>query len=311
MAKFPLFLQENLALQKPAWQENNWQDKETDWGAEKAVDGRYTDRSAGGNQCTISAGGQTAEWGVDLGRVVSISYIKMYYRTDNKPGSFFDRFAGYFLYVSNSTLKNNGTSRLCFHDHQNVNGTPTDDQRINCSVYGRYVIYYNERRPDVTYPSYYSPDAYNELCEVEVYVNLALGRPAWLQHKWSFTRRIWGAEKAVDGQYTDRSAAGNQCTISGPGYQTAEWRVDLQDIVSISHIQIYYRTENTPGPNMIGSEPSSLWTSAAAMHVMMEYMVQIVTKPVDTALTELPVTMVTVIVYRGVHQGMRDLHVTV
>lgn len=75
--------------------------------------------------------------------------------------------AGFFLYVSNTTSKTDGY--LCFHEIQTVAGTPSEDQRINCSVHGRYVIYYNERRPDVDYPSYYSGFAYSELCEVEVY----------------------------------------------------------------------------------------------------------------------------------------------
>lgn len=75
--------------------------------------------------------------------------------------------AGFFLYVSNTTLKENGY--LCFHEIQTVAGTPAEDQTITCSVHGRYIIYYNERRQDVVYPSYYSQYAYNELCEVEVY----------------------------------------------------------------------------------------------------------------------------------------------
>uniref|UniRef100_A0A8W8NY57 Uncharacterized protein n=1 Tax=Magallana gigas TaxID=29159 RepID=A0A8W8NY57_MAGGI len=44
-----------------------------------------------------------------------------------------------------------------------------EDISINCSVSGRYVIYYNERRRNVKYPGFYSMYAYNELCEVEVY----------------------------------------------------------------------------------------------------------------------------------------------
>lgn len=75
--------------------------------------------------------------------------------------------AGFFLYVSNTTDKEDG--HLCFHEIQTVPGTPFEDQKINRSILGRYVIYYNERRPGVKYPSYYSHYAFNELCEVEVY----------------------------------------------------------------------------------------------------------------------------------------------
>ena len=84
-----------------------------------------------------------------------------------EPSTYSSRMAGFSLYVSNTTSKNNG--RLCFHETQKQNGTPLEDQRINCSVHGRYVIYYNERLPSVKYPSYYSPYAYYELCELEVY----------------------------------------------------------------------------------------------------------------------------------------------
>ncbi|XP_061191096.1 multiple epidermal growth factor-like domains protein 10 [Saccostrea echinata] len=160
----------NLALRSSAWQQNNFPGKEKDWGADKAVDGKYTDRSAGGNQCTQSADGkQTATLRVDLQRVVSISHINIYYRTDNvpSPGAYYGRFAGFFLYVSNTTVKDDGY--LCFHEIQTVVGTPTENQTISCPVHGRYVIYYNERRRGVTYPSYFSKYAYNELCELEVY----------------------------------------------------------------------------------------------------------------------------------------------
>ncbi|XP_061171007.1 multiple epidermal growth factor-like domains protein 10 [Saccostrea echinata] len=161
---------ENLALLKPAYQEYEWPSRPIDWGAAKAVDGQYSDRGAAGNQCTISADKkQTATWRVDLGSIVSISHIEIHYRTDNipSPGRWFHRFAGFFLYVSNTTSKDDG--HLCLHEIQTVNGTPTEDQRINCSVQGRYVIYYNERRPDVMYPIYYSKYAFNELCELKVY----------------------------------------------------------------------------------------------------------------------------------------------
>lgn len=43
------------------------------------------------------------------------------------------------------------------------------DQHIKCTLQGRYVIYYNEHGPGVQYPSFYSINDYNKLCEVEVY----------------------------------------------------------------------------------------------------------------------------------------------
>lgn len=75
--------------------------------------------------------------------------------------------AGFYLYVSKTTSKEDG--HLCFHDNNTIYDMLSEDQRINCSVYGRYVFYYNERRPGVGYPRFYSLFAYNELCEVEVY----------------------------------------------------------------------------------------------------------------------------------------------
>lgn len=75
--------------------------------------------------------------------------------------------AGYFLYVSNTESIND--AHLCFHHDHNISGKPTINQTINCSVRGRYVIYYNERRQGVPYPDYYSKYAYNEICELEVF----------------------------------------------------------------------------------------------------------------------------------------------
>lgn len=73
--------------------------------------------------------------------------------------------------------------------------------------------------------------------------NLALNKPTWQKHPWQDSTRDFGSENAVDGLYSDRGIGG-QCTFNDDGYYTAEWRVDLWRVVSISYINIYYRTEN-------------------------------------------------------------------
>ena len=76
--------------------------------------------------------------------------------------------AGFFLYVSNTSLSTFKTqAHLCFHD-QGIKPI-FDEQRIVCSVLGRYVIYYNERPIYKTYLKNYSTFAFYELCELEVY----------------------------------------------------------------------------------------------------------------------------------------------
>lgn len=77
------------------------------------------------------------------------------------------RVAGFFVYVSNTTSKDDGY--LCYHDESTKESTLSSNQHINCTLHGRYVIYYNERKPGVNYPTFYSKYAYHELCELEIY----------------------------------------------------------------------------------------------------------------------------------------------
>lgn len=80
------------------------------------------------------------------------------------PGPYVNRMAGFSLYVSNTTFKDQG--HLCYKDQSGV--LPSVNQNISCSIYGRYVIYYNERSR-YNNPSYLSTYAFNELCELEVH----------------------------------------------------------------------------------------------------------------------------------------------
>ena len=47
-----VYRKENLALGKPVWEDQPWESPQ-DWRGDKAVDGRYSDRSAAGGQCDI------------------------------------------------------------------------------------------------------------------------------------------------------------------------------------------------------------------------------------------------------------------
>lgn len=82
------FFPVNIALNKVAWQLRPFYDEQLGYfiKASKAVDGLKTDLSYSGYQCTVSADKRyEAEWRVDLGSILGIHYITIYYRTDNLP----------------------------------------------------------------------------------------------------------------------------------------------------------------------------------------------------------------------------------
>lgn len=52
------------------------------------------------------------------------------------------------------------------------------------------------------------------------------------------------AERAVDGQKSNLTVFGGECTASAYEKPTAEWRVDLGTVLSIHHILIQYATND-------------------------------------------------------------------
>lgn len=78
------------------------------------------------------------------------------------------RFAGFSLYVSNNGDIQGST--LCYKDGPQF---PPLDFTTICTMYGRYVIFYNERLDGVVYPEgYQTSTVYTELCEVNVHGNI-------------------------------------------------------------------------------------------------------------------------------------------
>ena len=77
--------------------------------------------------------------------------------------------------------------------------------------------------------------------------NIALQKPTYQKHQYlrladSLTR----ASNAVDGLKTNLSVLGAQCVISENDQPSALLSVNLTSILSIHHINIYFRTENNP-----------------------------------------------------------------
>lgn len=74
----------NLALYKPAYQENPFKRSHSIGDASNAVDGQKSDLTRNGGQCVLSAGRETATLWVNLTSIHSIYNITIHYKTDNK-----------------------------------------------------------------------------------------------------------------------------------------------------------------------------------------------------------------------------------
>lgn len=75
----------NLALNKPAYQENPFKRSYSIGDASNAVDGQKSNLTRNGGQCVLSAGKETAMLWVNLTSIHSIYNISIYYKTDDKP----------------------------------------------------------------------------------------------------------------------------------------------------------------------------------------------------------------------------------
>ncbi|XP_065940920.1 uncharacterized protein [Magallana gigas] len=158
---------ENLALGKLANQSSNYLDS---FDAAKAIDGNRQQVMFSYTCAKTGKGHITASWNVDLGKIMSIHHVDIYYSKESDSeyeSTSRGTFAGFSLYISNSTNLNNES--LCYHRLQNGTNSPPSVMSIQCEMIGRYVTIYNERLPEQTYPDYYSSTAELELCEVEVY----------------------------------------------------------------------------------------------------------------------------------------------
>ena len=72
--------------------------------------------------------------------------------------------------------------------------------------------------------------------------NIALHKAAWQQNP--FYHHKFNASLAVDGRKGNLSPWGGECVASSHN-KTAEWRVDLESVLSIHHIVLQYTQQKT------------------------------------------------------------------
>ncbi|XP_021354755.1 receptor-type tyrosine-protein phosphatase T-like, partial [Mizuhopecten yessoensis] len=152
-------LADNISIRKSVATSSN-QDV-AKWPASAAVDGDIRQEIT---YCahTLAENQLTAWWRVDLGQLMTINYITIYYRAATR-----DRFAGYKIFVSNTTDWNNG--QLCFEDPSTSINEVSDIVSHQCQYVAKYVTIYNSRSTPNTRYDHYSKWAVLELCEVQVF----------------------------------------------------------------------------------------------------------------------------------------------
>ncbi|XP_061188715.1 multiple epidermal growth factor-like domains protein 10 [Saccostrea echinata] len=119
--------------------------------------------------CSSTDVSETTWWYVDLQKVKSIYDVEIYFRLydTSLEQRQRERMYGYKLYISNSTdFSLLQEAYLCY----NHTGPDLPDLNVTgvCATFGRYVIFYNERVPGVTYPGN-QLYTYTQLCEVIVH----------------------------------------------------------------------------------------------------------------------------------------------
>ncbi|XP_060071915.1 uncharacterized protein LOC132551785, partial [Ylistrum balloti] len=135
--------------------------------SKNAVDGK-TIQTLGKDSCAHQAVNQTEVWWrVDLQSDFVIEKVEIYYREEFNWAGWKNRFAGYEIYLSNTTERRR--QDRCFIDNS------TSESQIQSHVthsecYGtaQYVWIYNNREPPLR-QTWYDSSALLELCEVQVY----------------------------------------------------------------------------------------------------------------------------------------------
>lgn len=134
-------------------------------GAGKAVDGNMSTCMRTDDIGITTAYDSITWWYVDLGEIYNVYNIRILFK--DYPGETMrqrGRFAGFSLYVSNTTDRKSGY--LCYKNGPEL---PPLDFNTNCTAHGRYVIFYNERLNKLNYPSAYQlTSVFTELCDVTV-----------------------------------------------------------------------------------------------------------------------------------------------